>query len=167
MHLFVFESGSLVKLTISVLRSASRWASGLLRVRPRISVSPNCLARLLNKEVEGIGRIRKVDGSPPQYSMVDVIRSITGQSLANVKHTLDDVCRRDIDVCDNMTNIPLNDSTGLQKQKTTVLCVLPCKKAFAVRRRASDVMARYLGGDLTMVVNEIFGKRAAYQQAND
>ena len=47
-------------------------------------------------------------------------RCIAGQSLANAKHTIDDVCSRDKEVCDNMTNIPLSDSTGIRKQKTAV-----------------------------------------------
>ena len=37
------------------------------------------LARLLKKEPEQLGRIRKVEGSPPKYSVVDAVVCITGQ----------------------------------------------------------------------------------------
>ena len=37
------------------------------------------LARLLKKKPEQLGRICKVAGSPPQYSLVDIIVCIAGQ----------------------------------------------------------------------------------------
>ena len=78
------------------------------------------LARLLKKDPEQIGRVRKVEGSPPRYSLVDVVVCITGKTPQHAKHALDEACGRDVDVCQNIAHIPLTDSTGRRKQRTPV-----------------------------------------------
>jgi len=71
------------------------------------------LARLLKKEPEQLGRIRKVEGSPPKYSLVDVVVCITGKTRENAKHAIDEIVnRRDRDVCQKITDVNLIDSRG-------------------------------------------------------
>ena len=110
------------------------------------------LAHLLKKEPEQLGRIRKVEGSPPKYSLVDVIVSITGQAAADAAKLLRRVTEGDRDVRELIPYIPLLDSTGLRRQRTpvadiqTVLRVivqLPCRGLGPLKREICEVFSRF------------------------
>ena len=119
------------------------------------------LARLLNKEPEQLGRIRKVDGAPPKYSLVDVVVCITGQRADNAHRALNKVLRRiDRDVTHLVSYIPLLDSTDRRVQLTpvadiqTVLRVimqLPCRNLGELKGAICEVFARFMGGDLSLI----------------
>jgi len=118
------------------------------------------LARLLNKKPEQLGRIRRVEGIPAKYSLVDVVVAITGKTPQHANHALDEVVERDGDVCQEIARIPLLDSTGLRRQRTrvadiqTVLRVivqLPCRGLGPLKREICEVFARFMGGDLSLI----------------
>jgi len=130
------------------------------------------LARLLQKDPEELGRIRKVEGSPPRYSLVDVMVCITGQRIDHAKRTLDEVLLRDEDVTHQVGVIPLVDATGRRMQRTpvadiqTVLRViiqLPCRGLGPLKREICEIFVRFMGGDLSLLP-ELMANHA-HQQA--
>ena len=88
------------------------------------------LARLLPKDPEQIGRIRRLEGAPPQYSLLDVIICITGQASRNATNTLKEAVQCDEGMACNISHtpddasaiighIPSSDSTGRRDEGMT------------------------------------------------
>ena len=118
------------------------------------------LSRLLKKEPGQLGRVRKVEGSPPQYSLIDVIECITGQAATDAAKILRRVVEGDKAVRELIPRIPLPDSTGLRRQCTpvadiqTVLRVimqLPSRGLGQLKGQICEIFARFMGGDLSLI----------------
>jgi hypothetical protein len=118
------------------------------------------LAHLLRKEPTTIGRVRKVEGSPPKYSLVDIVIAITGFQSEHANRSITYVTRADKDVIHLMDVISLPDSTGVRKQLTpvadiqTVLRIiiqLPCRNLGPLKREICEVFSRFMGGDLSLI----------------
>ena len=119
------------------------------------------LSRLLKKEPGQLGRVRKVEGSPPQYSLIDVIVCITGQAAPDAAKILRRVVEGDKDIRELIPHVNLVDSLGRRHQATSpvadiqtvlrVIMQLPCRGLGPLKGEICEVFSRFMGqGNLSV-----------------
>ena len=119
------------------------------------------LGALLGREVK---QLRTTEEEPPRISVIDVVEAITGQAKNNAGKTLDRIKESYSEVSPNWRNFrfpgrgqrdtPVANVRGIVE----VIMLLPGHTAAGVRRQASELLCRYLGGDIS-VVDEICALR--------
>ena len=115
---------------------------------------PTQLAALLGRETI---RIRRTDHNPPQASIYDVISAVTGLNGNHAGKAYRDLTARYPDVHSLGVNFrfpgrgqrgtPVANVRGIVE----VVMLLPGRMAARVRRQASELLCRFLGGDLSLV----------------
>jgi hypothetical protein len=124
------------------------------------------LAMLLGRPATKIGHVRKTGETTPRISAIDVIMLMTGKGSSRAARDLDLVKERYPDVAENLGTYKFK---GRRQRETTVatargiievVMLLPGRQGECVRRRAAELLVRYLGGDL-MLVGEVCALRGA------
>ena len=126
------------------------------------------LARVLGRGEADIKNIRKTNESPPRVSVIDVVSALLGVHANNAAMTFWRL--RDEH---NELNSGCGDFQfpGRGQRKTPVMGVrsicelvmlLPGRHAARVRRQASELLTRFLGGDLA-IVDEVCRNRGLQQ----
>ena len=128
------------------------------------------LAMLVGKEVKDIANIRKTSEVPPRVSVIDVTMAITGKNKNDAAQDFRRVIGNYPAVKANCLNwkfdgarqrdTPVTDARGIVE----IIMLLGGRQATRVRRRAAELLVRYLGGDLSLVdeVCRIRGFAACY-----
>ena len=119
-----------------------------------------------------VRQIRKTAEDPPRASVVDTIVVITGHSPANSNHTWQRLSQSYPDVCQSVTNFKFSGQgqrpTPVADARTMVeiVMVLPGRTAAMHRRKAADILVRYLGGDPSLV-QEVAANRLRQEELDD
>ena len=104
-----------------------------------------------------VRQIRKTAEDPPRASVIDTIVVITGRSQANSNHTWQRLSQSFSESLSSVTNFTFSGQgqkpTPVADARTMVeiVMVLPGRMAATHRRKAADILVRYLGGDPTLV----------------
>ena len=119
-----------------------------------------------------VNQIRKTAEDPPRISVYDVLQLVTGCSANNCNPTFQRLVQNFPDVHSSCSNFkfsgrgqketPVTDARGI----VDIIMVLPGKAAASIRRQASNVLVRYLGGDPTLV-EEIAANRFAQEELSE
>ena len=119
-----------------------------------------------------VNQIRKTAEDPPRISVYDVLQLVTGCSAANCSIVFSRLGHNFPDILTSCNNFkfsgrgqketPVTDARGIVE----IIMVLPGKAAASVRRQASNVLVRYLGGDPTLV-EEIAANRFAQEELSE
>lgn len=130
------------------------------------------MASLMELTDGTVNQIRKTAEDPPRISVYDVLQLVTGCSANNCNPTFQRLVQNFPDVhsaCSNFKfsgrgqkETPVTDARGI----VDIIMVLPGKAAASVRRQASNVLVRYLGGDPTLV-EEIAANRFAQEELSE
>ena len=113
-----------------------------------------CLQELTDGTVR---QIRKTSEDPPRASVIDTIVVITGHSPTNSLHTWQRMSQSFPEVSQSVTNFKFSGQgqrpTPVADARTMVeiVMVLPGRTAAMHRRKAADIIVRYLGGDPSLV----------------
>jgi hypothetical protein len=116
---------------------------------------PQQLAALLGRD--NVAQIRKTDETPPRISVIDVATLITGKRARNAARDVGFVQERYPEVAQKLSHFVF---PGQGQRNTPVTCakgvieivmLLPGRMAAQVRRQASELLVRYLGGDLSLI----------------
>ena len=131
---------------------------------------PTQLAALLGRETV---RIRKTDEEPPRISVIDVAVVITGKDARKAAQDISFVKERHPDVAQILGHVKFADARGRKGQKDTpvtdargiveILMLLPGHHAAMVRRKAAELLVRYLGGDMSLI-SEVCALRGIQEQ---
>ena len=102
-------------------------------------------------------QIRKTDETPPRVSVIDTIAAITGRNANRSAEAIRELGDRYPEVNGNIVNLkfpgrrqrntPVTNAKGIVE----IIMLLTGRQAARVRRQAAELLARYLGGDLTNV----------------
>ena len=128
-----------------------------------------CLQELNDGTVR---QIRKTAEDPPRASVIDTIVVITGRSQANSNHTWQRLSQSFPDSLSSVTNFkfsgPGQRPTPVADARTLVeiVMVLPGRTAAMHRRKAADIIVRYLGGDPSLV-EEVAANRLSQEDMDD
>ena len=116
------------------------------------------LATLLGRKVK---QIRKTDETPSRISVIDVVASIAHKNQHDAGQDFRRVLEQYPDVGTNCSYVKFPDSRGRKGQKDTpvanvrgiieIIMLLPGRQATSVRWQASELLCRWLGGDLSLV----------------
>ena len=104
-----------------------------------------------------VRQIRKTAEDPPRASVIDTIVVITGQSQENSNHTWQRLSHSFSESLSSVTNFKFSGqgqrATPVADARTMVeiVMVLPGRTAAMHRRKAADILVRYLGGDPSLV----------------
>ena len=119
-----------------------------------------------------VNQIRKTAEDPPRISVYDVLQLVTGCSANNCNPTFQRLVQNFPDVHSHTSNFkfsgrgqketPVTDARGI----VDIIMLLPGTAAASVRRQASDVLVRYLGGDPTLV-QEIAANRFTQEELSE
>ena len=112
------------------------------------------LSKLLGRKVK---QVRKTDEAPPRISVIDVAVVITGKDANHAAQDVGYVKDRHPEVTQILGDFKF-PGQGQKKTPVTNLrgaveltFLLPGRHAAQVRRKAAELLCRYLGGDLTLV----------------
>ena len=128
-----------------------------------------CLQELNDGTVR---QIRKTAEDPPRASVIDTIVVITGRSQANSNHTWQRLSQSFPDSLSSVTNFKFSGQgqkpTPVADARTLVeiVMVLPGRTAALHRRKAADIIVRYLGGDPSLV-EEVAANRLSQEDMDD
>ena len=102
-------------------------------------------------------QVRKTNETPPRISVIDVATFVTGKSASNAARDVAFVRDRHPEVSQKLghflfpgqgqRNTPVTSATGIIE----IVMLLPGRMASHVRRQASELLCRYLGGDIALV----------------
>lgn len=130
------------------------------------------MASLMELTDGTVNQIRKTAEDPPRISVYDVLQLVTGCSAANCTTVFTRLGHNFPDVLTSCSNFkfsgrgqketPVTDARGI----VDIIMLLPGKAAASVRRQASNVLVRYLGGDPTLV-EEIAANRFAQEELSE
>ena len=119
-----------------------------------------------------VHQIRKTAEDPSRISVYDVLQLVTGCSANNCNTMFLRLVQNFPDVASLCSNFkvygrgqkdtPVTDARGI----VDIIMLLPGKAAASVRRQASDVLVRYLGGDPTLV-QEIAANRFTQEELSE
>ena len=119
-----------------------------------------------------VNQIRKTAENPPRISIYDVLQLVTGCSAQHCTQVFQRLVQNFPDVHTSVVNFkfsgrgqketPVTDARGI----VDIIMVLPGKAAASIRRQASNVLVRYLGGDPTLV-EEIAANRFAQEELSE
>ena len=128
------------------------------------------LAKLLGKDVNSVGHIRRTDNG--ELSVIDVAMAVTGK---NAQHSAKDFSRLCEAYPEVWTKCPHFKFSGRGQRDTPIanlatmveiIMLLPGPTAAAVRVEASKLLVRYLGGDLKLV-DEVQALRHVQEELAD
>ena len=121
---------------------------------------------------QALRQIRKTADNPPKISVYDVMQVVAGVQpthCSTVLERLQNDHPESTTACGTFKfpgrgqqDTPVTDARGI----TEIIMVLPSKAAAHFRKKAADVVVRYLGGDLSLV-DEIAAIRLAQETLHE